>query len=83
MLIQPKFKGIGSTVGDKSTCSKFGLEACRFREEIHRDRTLNSIPAMLDESDDEYRVIHYEDELDQDSQLLGTKKLRMEEEEEN
>ncbi|MCD9639578.1 hypothetical protein HAX54_024194, partial [Datura stramonium] len=45
----------------------------QIHESPPRDCTLNSIPAMLDESDDEYRVIHYEDELDQDSQSVGDK----------
>ncbi|MCD7470355.1 hypothetical protein HAX54_010139, partial [Datura stramonium] len=43
--------------------------------QIHRcppgECTLNSIPVVFDDTNDDYRVIHFEDEFDQDTQSIG------------
>ncbi|MCE3049223.1 hypothetical protein HAX54_044415 [Datura stramonium] len=50
--------------------------------ESPRDCTLNSISMVSDDINDYYRVIHFEDEFDQDTQSIGAEEHDDEEDEE-
>ncbi|MCE5166364.1 hypothetical protein HAX54_018009, partial [Datura stramonium] len=75
-------EGIGTNFIVVAEQAGLTVSPLQVHESPPRECTLNSIPAMLEESDDEYRVIHSEDEFDQDSQSIGDQDVEYEEEEE-
>ncbi|MCD7449131.1 hypothetical protein HAX54_049493 [Datura stramonium] len=75
-------EGVGTNCISVNKQADLTMSPLQTHESPPRECTLNSIPTMLDELDDEYRVIHSEDEFDQDSQYIGDQEVEDEEEEE-
>ncbi|MCD7459208.1 hypothetical protein HAX54_040290 [Datura stramonium] len=67
-------EGVGTNCISVNKQADLTMSPLQTHESPPRECTLNSIPTMLDELDDEYRVIHSEDEFDQDSQDIVTQR---------
>ncbi|MCD7465797.1 hypothetical protein HAX54_001961 [Datura stramonium] len=73
-------------VDDVSRVSKqagLTVPPVQVHESPPRDCTLNSILVLSDDTNDDYKVIHYEDDFDQDTKFVGAQEEDDEEDEES